>query len=127
MNGKIGEYILKDTPITINANKKFCELEVKNTGQRVIQIGSHFHFFEVNKDLLFDRSKAYGMHLDIPSGTSTRFLPGETKIVSLTEYGGNKKIYGFGGLVNGKLSDDIIRIKAFDKALESGYIRRDQL
>ena len=75
-----------------------------NTGDRPIQVGSHAHFFEVNKALFFPRKQAYGCHLNIPAGTSVRFEPGETKEVEVTEFGGKKIVYGFSGLVNGKLA-----------------------
>lgn len=99
-----GEYFLSDKPIIANANRKVLSLTVINTGDRPIQVGSHAHFFEVNKALRFQRRLAYGFHLNIPAGTSIRFEPGETKEVEVTEYGGKKIVYGFSGLVNGKLA-----------------------
>ena len=99
-----GEYFLAETPVIANSNRKVTSVNVSNTGDRPIQVGSHAHFFEVNKALSFDRKIAYGHHLNIPSGTSVRFEPGETKRVELTEYGGRKIVYGFYGLVNGKLA-----------------------
>src|SRR5687768_10266302 len=99
-----GEYFLSSEPVLANANRKVATVSVSNTGDRPIQVGSHAHFFEVNKALSFPRIKAYGYHLNIPSGTSVRFEPGETKQVELAEYGGKKVVYGFSGLVNGKLS-----------------------
>ena len=98
-----GEYFLKDTPIIANKGKKTVRIKVSNSGDRPIQVGSHTHFFETNKALVFSREKAYGCHLNIPAGTSVRFEPGDTKEVELTEYGGLKTVYGFNGLVNGKL------------------------
>jgi urease subunit beta len=79
---------------------------VTNTGDRPIQVGSHTHFFETNKALMFQRRKTFGFHLNIPSGTSLRFEPGDSRIVELTEYGGKKIVFGFNGLVNGKLSNN---------------------
>ena len=99
-----GEYFLAEKPIIANSNRKVAAVSVSNTGDRPIQVGSHAHFFEVNKALSFDRKAAYGYHLNIPSGTSVRFEPGETKEVELTEYGGRKTVYGFSGLVNGRLA-----------------------
>ena len=99
-----GEYLLAETPVIANSNRKVTSVAVSNTGDRPIQVGSHAHFFEVNKALSFDRKTAYGYHLNIPSGTSVRFEPGETKKVELTEYGGRKIVYGFSGLVNGRLA-----------------------
>ncbi len=99
-----GEYFLNDMPIIANKGKKTVKVKVSNSGDRPIQVGSHTHFFETNKALVFSRKKAYGHHLNIPSGTSVRFEPGDTKEIELTEYGGLKIVYGFNGLVNGKLA-----------------------
>ncbi|MDD6617526.1 MAG: urease subunit beta, partial [Clostridiales bacterium] len=85
---KIGEIIPLDREIILNEGKNTIEIMVANAGDRPVQVGSHFHFFEVNRCLKFDREKAYGYHLDIPSGTSVRFEPGEEKKVQLTEIGG---------------------------------------
>ncbi|GAA3649527.1 urease subunit beta [Flavivirga jejuensis] len=102
-----GEYILKQENIQANTNKKTVTLEVTNKGDRPIQIGSHFHFFEVNKEMDFDRPKTLGMRLNIPSGTAVRFEPGEEKEVELVEIGGNKIIYGFNNLVDGKIGSEV--------------------
>ena len=95
---KIGAVIPKDREIILNEEKKCVTLLVKHTGDRPVQVGSHFHFFEVNRQLKFDRALAYGYHLDIPSGTSVRFEPGEEKEVQLTAMGGAKRIYGLNDL-----------------------------
>lgn len=95
---KIGEIIPKEGDIVLNEGKKTVTVTVKHTGDRPVQVGSHFHFFEVNRQLSFDRAAAYGYHLDIPSGTSVRFEPGEEKEVQLTEMGGAKRIYGLNDL-----------------------------
>ncbi len=100
-----GEYILKETALIANANRATIEVQVLNTGDRPIQIGSHFHFFEVNKDMQFDRMLSFGMRLDIPAGTAVRFEPGEEKQVTLVEFGGDKKIFGFNNLVDGNLDE----------------------
>ena len=92
-----------DGNITANNSKKTIKLNVSNTGDRPIQVGSHTHFAEANKALEFDREKALGFHLNIPSGTSIRFEPGESKHVEVVEFGGSKTIYGFSGLVSGDL------------------------
>ena len=89
---KIGEIIPLDREITLNESKPTVTVKVANTGDRPIQVGSHFHFFEVNRYLKFDREKAYGFHLDIPSGISVRFEPGEEKEVQLTAIGGTKRL-----------------------------------
>lgn len=116
-----GEYFLEETPVRLNEGRKTVTLEVTNTADRPVQTGSHFHFFEVNKKLLFDRKKAYGMRLDVPAGTAVRFEPGETKEVTLVKIGGTREVYGFSGLVNGPLDDENVREAAFRKAEELGF------
>ena len=98
---KIGEIMASDREITLNEGKKAVTIMVANKGDRPVQVGSHFHFFEVNRCLSFDREKAYGYHLDIPSGTSVRFEPGEEKEVQLTEMGGRKRVFGLNDLRTG--------------------------
>jgi urease subunit beta len=98
-----GEYILKKESIECNSGRPVTKVKVVNTGDRPVQIGSHFHFFEVNKQMLFERSKAFGMRLNIAAGTAVRFEPGEEKEVELVTFGGNKKIFGFNNLVNGSV------------------------
>lgn len=97
------------------------ELGVANTGDRPIQVGSHFHFFEVNKALEFDRAAAYGMKLAIPAGTAVRFEPGQRHVVTLIQLGGERICYGLNGLVSGKLDDPANRARAFQKAQEQGF------
>ncbi|PAF47442.1 Urease subunit alpha [Helicobacter sp. 12S02232-10] len=121
-NGKLtpGEFILKNEDIEINKGKQAIEIKVTNKGDRAIQVGSHFHFFETNKLLEFDREKAYGKRLDIPSGTSVRFEPGETKTVSLIEVGGNKRTFGFNNLADSQVNDDNKHI-AMNNAKAKGF------
>lgn len=95
---KIGEIMPLDREITLNEGKATVTLVVANTGDRPVQVGSHYHFFEVNKCLSFDRAAAYGYHLDIPSGTAVRFEPGEEKEVQLTEMGGRHRVFGLNDL-----------------------------
>jgi urease subunit beta len=95
-----GEYILKEGNIECNVGRKTAMVTVVNKGDRPVQIGSHFHFYEVNKEMDFDRSKALGMRLNIAAATAVRFEPGEEKVVELVEFGGDKKIFGFNNLVN---------------------------
>jgi urease subunit beta len=114
-----GEYFLSDRPLIANVGRKTAAITVSNTGDRPIQVGSHAHFFEVNKALLFPRETAYGFHLNIPSGTSVRFEPGETKQAELVEYGGKKIVYGFSGLVNGRLVG--AKAGALAKAKKGGF------
>jgi urease subunit alpha len=99
----VGEYIPTDEKIIANKGKKTIKLKVSNTGDRPIQVGSHTHFSEANKALEFDREKSLGFHLNVPSGTSVRFEPGESKHVEVVEFGGTKTIFGFSGLVSGDL------------------------
>src|ERR1700712_2409523 len=96
-----GEYILKEGFIECNVGRKTIAITVVNMGDRPVQVGSHFHFFEVNKMLQFNRDNAFGMRLNIAAGTATRFEPGEEKEIELVEFGGNKRIFGFNNLVNG--------------------------
>ena len=98
-----GEIICKEGSIEINKGRKITEIKVANSGDRPIQVGSHYHFFEVNKLLTFNREEGYGKHLNIPSGTSVRFEPGEEKIVSVVDFAGKKEVYGLRGLTNGKI------------------------
>ncbi len=114
-----GEYFPSDEPIIANEGKSTISVSVQNTGDRPIQVGSHTHFFEVNKALEFSRKEAYGYHLNIPAGTSVRFEPGDTKKIELTEFGGKKTVYGFNGLVNGSLKEK--QNDAFKKAAEKGF------
>ena len=96
-----GEFLFDGDDLELNANRPVVTLSVNNTGDRPVQIGSHYHFFEVNRGLVFDRTKAYGMRLDLPSGTSVRFEPGDVKEVKLIPYGGRREVYGFNSLVIG--------------------------
>jgi urease subunit beta len=98
-----GEIITKDGDITLNAGRKTVTLAVTNTGDRPIQVGSHYHFFETNPALKFERKKARGMRLNIPSGTAVRFEPGQTRDVTLIPFAGARKVYGFRADVMGKL------------------------
>ncbi len=101
-----GEIISPEREIILNAGRQTGRLKVMNLGDRPIQVGSHFHFFEVNRCLAFERADAYGMRLDIPSGTSVRFEPGESKTISLVEFGGRHRTYGANGLVDGQAEEN---------------------
>jgi len=98
-----GEYILEAKDIEANAGRAEITLLVRHTGDRPIQVGSHYHFFEVNPALEFERSNARGMRLNVAAGTGIRFEPGEEKMVALVAFAGNKRIYGHRGQVNGEL------------------------
>src|SRR6266404_875396 len=102
---KPGEYFLESGPIEANMGRKSARLVVRHTGDRPVQVGSHYHFFEVNDALDFERDAARGMRLNIPAGTSVRFEPGEEKEVHLVDFGGARRIFGHNGLVNGKLDE----------------------
>ena len=118
---KPGEILTEEGEIELNAGKDKAQITVTNTADRPIQIGSHFHFFEVNKALEFNRNLAYGMRLDIPAGTAVRFEPGESKRVELVEIGGTREGYGLNGLVEGFIDDEEIKKKALKKAAELGF------
>lgn len=119
---KIGEIMPLDREIVINEGKKTQTLLVANIGDRPVQVGSHFHFFEVNRCLVFDREKAYGYHLDIPSGTSVRFEPGEEKEVTVTEIGGSRRIFGLNDLTCTQATE-VTKKEAVEKAKRRGFIR----
>lgn len=102
--------------IKINAGRKTATITAVNTGDRPVQVGSHFHFFEINKKMNFDRGKAFGMRLDIAAGTAVRFEPGEETEVQLVEFGGKKIINGFNNLVNGKIKATQAKTNAVRKA-----------
>jgi urease beta subunit len=110
-----GEYLFDGEVIELNAGRPTCTLEVNNTGDRPVQVGSHFHFFEVNRALLFDRAAAYGMRLDLPAGTAVRFEPGEVKTVRLVALGGARQVYGGSGLVMGALDDKKVRRRSHER------------
>ena len=96
-----GEYVLGEGDIEANAGRETVQITVANTGDRPIQVGSHFHFFEVNRALAFDRGRAFGMRLDIPAGTAVRFEPGDEKVVTLVELAGAREVYGLNALTDG--------------------------
>ena len=98
-----------------------ARLQVANTGDRPIQVGSHFHFFEVNRALVFERARAYGMKLAIPAGTAVRFEPGQRHTVKLVAFGGERVCHGLNGLVEGALDDDAVRAAALRAVRERGF------
>ncbi len=100
-----GEMFCADGDITLNEGRETVELTVRNMGDRPIQVGSHYHFYETNGALLFDRDLTRGFRLDIPAGTAVRFEPGQARDVRLVKYAGTGVVYGFNGRVNGKLED----------------------
>ena len=116
-----GEYFIDGPEIELNPGRTVVTLKVNNTGDRPIQVGAHYHFFEVNKALVFDRVRAYGMRPDLPAGTSVRFEPGDTKEVRLVPYGGRRVVYGFNNLVNGRLDDPFTRETSIRRMVEQAY------
>ena len=103
-----GEIFYHDEPVTANADRPTITIQVANRGDRPIQVGSHFHFFEVNAALDFNRVQAYGMRLDIPAGTAVRFEPGMRKTVTLVAFGGRRRVFGLNQLVEGNLDDPLV-------------------
>jgi urease subunit beta len=116
-----GEYVLSSDPVICNENRKTTKVSVSNRGDRPCQIGSHTHFFEVNKALDFPREQTFGYRLNIPAGTSIRFEPGDTKEVELCEIGGARICYGFNGLTMGSLNSRHKRDAAIEKARVLGF------
>lgn len=116
-----GEWLLSDEPVEINAGRRTARLRVQNTGDRPIQIGSHYHFFEANRALDFDRPQAFGMRLNVPAGKAIRFEPGDEKDVELVEFGGMKRILGFDDVVDGSVDAEQTRRRAMRRAQDRGY------
>lgn len=121
VQGVPGEIIAAPGEIELNRGRRRTCLRALNTGDRPVQVGSHYHFFEVNKALDFPREQAFGMHLDIPAGTAVRFEPGEEREVELVEFGGSGDIHGFSGLANGNLRDPACKAAALARAREQGF------
>jgi len=125
---KPGEYFLDEAAglVQANAGRRTLRLLVRNTGDRPVQVGSHFHFFEVNAALELDRPQAYGMRLNIPAGTAVRFEPGEEKEIELTELAGKRVVQGFSGLVDGALDSPGARERAVERARQQGFLSKAQ-
>jgi len=113
-----GEYFLEADPIEINTGRETRRIAVSNRGDRPIQVGSHCHFFEVNRALTFDRSRAYGMRLNIAAGTAVRFEPGDSREVELVALGGTRTVHGLNALTEGALDNAGVRAKAYEAAAE---------
>jgi urease beta subunit len=116
-----GEYLLGDGDIEANAGRRTVELIVANTGDRPIQVGSHFHFFEANRALRFERDQAFGMRLNIPAGTAVRFEPGEAKNVTLVAFGGTGELSGLNSLTEGSARSEADKAAALARARERGF------
>jgi urease beta subunit len=111
-----GEYLLDEEDVVANAGRRTVELTVANTGDRPIQVGSHFHFFEANRALRFDRGPAFGMRLNVPAGTAVRFEPGDDKRVTLVELAGARRMFGLNALTQGGTREQALgRLAAWDR------------
>ena len=123
----VGGVVLASDPIEYNTDRATVTLKVRNTGDRPVQVGSHYHFFEVNRYMEFDREKAFGMHLNIPATTAIRFEPGEEKEVELVAYAGKQRVIGFDDLTNGYTGGEDTptyypkKIRAFSRMKKYGY------
>lgn len=118
-----GEILPAPGELTLNAGRPTLTVTVLNTGDRPVQIGSHYHFFEVNRALRFDRAATFGFRLDIPAGTAVRFEPGEEKPITLVPFGGQRRVLGLNGLTEGDTSDPDVRQRALRTAEERGFLR----
>ena len=116
-----GELFPAAGTIEINQGRSKHSLRVVNNGDRPVQVGSHYHFFETNRALDFDRESAYGMHLDVPAGTAVRFEPGEDKEVTLTQFGGTRELFGLNGLTNGSADSEIQKSAALQRARDKEF------
>ena len=116
-----GEVVPAEGDIELNAGRERLTLAVRNTGDRPVQVGSHYHFFEANPALDFERERALGMHLDVPAGTSVRFAPGERREVTLVAFGGTRQVSGFHGLLDGSPDDPAARDRALHRARDRGF------
>jgi urease subunit beta len=116
-----GEYFFDGPPLELNAGRPTITLQVNNTGDRPVQVGSHYHFFETNRALIFDREAAYGMRLDLPAGTAVRIEPGEIKTVRLVALAGERRVYGGSGLVMGSLDKDKVKAKSLERMRQENF------
>jgi urease beta subunit len=115
-----GEYLLGDGDVEANMGRETMQITVANTGDRPIQVGSHFHFFEANRALRFDRARAFGMRLNIPAGTAVRFEPGDEKVVTLVALAGAREVHGLNALTDGP-TGDAARAAAVARAARGGF------
>jgi urease subunit beta len=124
---KPGEYFLDEAagPVNANSGRRVVRCVVRNTGDRPVQVGSHYLFFEVNRALEFERGAAYGLRLNIAAGTAVRFEPGEEKEVELTEFGGARVVHGGNHLVSGALTEAGAKERAIARAREAGFLFDD--
>ena len=118
-------YLVAEGDLELNAGRETATLAVSNTGDRPIQVGSHAHFFEVNRGLRFDRASAFGMRLDIPAGTAVRFEPGQRQTVTLVVFGGARRAHGMSALVEGDTQDADVRAAALGRLHAQGFSKED--
>jgi len=119
---EVGGYVCAAEPVPFNEQRPVTTLRVRNTGDRPVQVGSHFHFFEVNRELEFDRAAAFGLHLNLPASTALRFEPGDERDVDLVPYGGKREVYGFNNLVDGPTSGEFGEAQKA-RAVEASVLR----
>ncbi|MGE0684993.1 MAG: urease subunit beta [Candidatus Binatia bacterium] len=119
-----GEILPRPEPVMLNAGRPTLILTVLNTGDRPVQVGSHYHFFEVNRALQFDRAAAFAFHLDIPAGTAVRFEPGEEKEVTLVSFGGQRRVLGLNALTDGEVTSDAVKQSALATAERRGFLTK---
>ena len=117
-----GEILPAEGEVVLNAGRPVQSVTVLNTGDRPIQVGSHYHFFEANRALRFPRATTFGLRLDIPAGTAVRFEPGEEKVVQLVPFGGQRTVFGLNGLTEGNTQEASVRQRALQKASEQGFL-----
>ena len=118
-----GEILPAEGVVVLNAGRPVRSVTVLNTGDRPIQVGSHYHFFEANRALRFPRATTFGLRLDIPAGTAVRFEPGEEKSVQLVPFGGQRTVFGLNGLTEGNTQDASVRQRALHRASEQGFLK----
>jgi urease subunit gamma/beta len=116
-----GEYLLADGDVVLNEGRETATVTVRNLGDRPVQVGSHYHFFEVNPELEFDRAASFGMRLDIPAGTAVRFEPGDEQSVDLVAFGGDREVFGLNRLTEGATTGDDARAAALERAGAAGF------
>lgn len=121
MSGDASHYLVAEGSIELNAGRPTVTLDVWNTADRAIQVGSHFHFFEVNRALRFDRAAAFGMRLNIPAGTAVRFEPGDRKEVELVALGGTRRVHGLNGLTGGAVDGPQVKAAALAALRQRGF------
>lgn len=121
-----GEFLPERGEVELNEGRETTTLTVSNLGDRPVQVGSHFHFFEVNRALKFDRRATYGMRLNIPAGTAVRFEPGDEREVDLVTIGGRRVVRGLNGLTEGALDDPEVKEAALRRAREEGFMEEER-